>query len=241
MDASPLKKLSAELRNAIYELVLTQDRPINLSVIKEKKVKGLAKEKYNNRRIPSTFLALTTTCRAIRADTRHMFYFVNDFIVGRQGMNVIPAHARTPFRNIRAATKEHMNCIHSFLDQIGTENATAIRRITFRLDIGIHPYGIFGDLKAVGRALIAQLRALAEEIPFRHAGVTLVFGPVGRWSGGSKFLTERTVFFASEAADWSKILSSKLKGKAMLSGHHQDILDFAEEMREQAEARAVGD
>ncbi|KAF2765370.1 hypothetical protein EJ03DRAFT_354950 [Teratosphaeria nubilosa] len=240
MDASPLQKLPAELRNDIYELVLTQNRPINLSVGK-KKDECLAKLDYNNRRISPNFLAITTTCRTIRADTRQMFYFVNDFVVGRQGMDKIPADAAMP-NKIRAFTNNHMARINRFLCTIGTENATSIGSITFRLDIGIHPYDSapFGDLKAVGRALISELRALAGDIPLRRAAVTLVFTQVDRWSD-SNMLTEQTVNFASEAADWAKMLSKKMKNRAMLSWHFQEIMEFVEEMLEQAEARAIGD
>ncbi|KAK5733748.1 hypothetical protein LTR17_009452 [Elasticomyces elasticus] len=62
MDKSPFQKLSAELRNAIWELVLEPGKPLIL----------------NHRRAAAP-PALTATCQQIRAETIEAFY--NDRVV----------------------------------------------------------------------------------------------------------------------------------------------------------------
>lgn len=64
MEASPLNKLPAELRNQIYELTMYRRKAINL--VANTKLRSLKA----TTRVP---IALTVTCREIRKDTRSMF------------------------------------------------------------------------------------------------------------------------------------------------------------------------
>lgn len=64
MEASPLNKLPAELRNRIYELAIHRRKDINL--VANTKLRSLKA----TTRVP---IALTVTCREIRKDTRSMF------------------------------------------------------------------------------------------------------------------------------------------------------------------------
>ncbi|KAK4546437.1 hypothetical protein LTR36_002114 [Oleoguttula mirabilis] len=70
MEASPLKKLPAELRNRIYELALYQRDAITL----------VADDKTNTLHATAkTSIALTFTCHEVRRDTLSMFYAINKF------------------------------------------------------------------------------------------------------------------------------------------------------------------
>ena len=67
MDASPLKKLPPELRNRIYERVLS--RPNGVQV----RMKGDEPRAYYSSR------ALAATCRAVRSEALGIFWSINDF------------------------------------------------------------------------------------------------------------------------------------------------------------------
>ena len=62
----PFLRLPAELRNKIYSLVLTTERPILVSTPRRFKAKSM--------------LALLSVCKQIRDEAREMFYAGNEFI-----------------------------------------------------------------------------------------------------------------------------------------------------------------
>lgn len=70
MENSPFNELSAELRIAIYELVLVDDRVVNISISNE------PLEAPSN---PKNRLALTETCKQMRAETMPIFLGCNGF------------------------------------------------------------------------------------------------------------------------------------------------------------------
>ncbi|KXS98586.1 hypothetical protein AC578_4314 [Pseudocercospora eumusae] len=69
MDTSPFNKLSAELRNEIYELALSFEEPILITKTSHSRLESSVKQ-------PT---ALLQTCRQIRAETTKMFYANNVF------------------------------------------------------------------------------------------------------------------------------------------------------------------
>lgn len=74
MDQSPLKKIAPELRNQIYELVLTASGPIAFR-FSEKDQTWICdlKHRYGD------LLAITETCRAIHSECKEMVYALNTF------------------------------------------------------------------------------------------------------------------------------------------------------------------
>ncbi|KAK4544186.1 hypothetical protein LTR36_004396 [Oleoguttula mirabilis] len=64
MDRSPLAKLSPELRNSIWKLLVTEDEPLQVSVT-----------------LPTTVVPppITKVCRQIRSECHLMFYAMNTF------------------------------------------------------------------------------------------------------------------------------------------------------------------
>ena len=74
MEASPFAKLSAEIRNMIYEHALRVPIPIVLEADERC-------ENFPSKSVPASVNALTKTCREIRLDTTEMFYALNDFTI----------------------------------------------------------------------------------------------------------------------------------------------------------------
>ncbi|KAK5116336.1 hypothetical protein LTR85_009308 [Meristemomyces frigidus] len=89
MDESPLARLPPELRNRIYELALTRELPIDVSVNNNYKLPS-GPYQASARSGPPTlwvkeavmdgYLGLTKTCRSIRAETLKLFYAMNSFV-----------------------------------------------------------------------------------------------------------------------------------------------------------------
>lgn len=76
METSRLGKLSAEIRNHIYELALTQDEPINITS-NEVPFGRQRLSRYNKNQHP---LALALTCRQAHHECLQLFYASNSFI-----------------------------------------------------------------------------------------------------------------------------------------------------------------
>lgn len=86
MDAAPLQKLPAELRNRIYELALYCPRGIVLDPDRYRPAfwengKLLYRNDYDDPASTHFTLALPATCRQLRADTHMMFYAINKFTI----------------------------------------------------------------------------------------------------------------------------------------------------------------
>ncbi|CAK1366563.1 unnamed protein product [Cercospora beticola] len=69
MENSPLNKLSAELRNEIYELVLAQDKPLVIC------------SEHPDPNSTAVQPPLTRVCRQIRAEALGLFYHCNTFLI----------------------------------------------------------------------------------------------------------------------------------------------------------------
>ncbi|GIZ47088.1 hypothetical protein CKM354_001018900 [Cercospora kikuchii] len=69
MENSSLNKLSAELRNEIYELVLAQDKPLVIC------------SEHPNPDSTAIQPPLTRVCRQIRAEALELFYYCNTFVI----------------------------------------------------------------------------------------------------------------------------------------------------------------
>lgn len=69
MENSSLNRLSAELRNEIYELVLAQDKPLVIC------------SEHPNPDSTAVQPPLTRVCRQIRAEALELFYYCNTFVI----------------------------------------------------------------------------------------------------------------------------------------------------------------
>ncbi|KAI7280677.1 hypothetical protein KC345_g4597 [Hortaea werneckii] len=76
MDNSPLTKLSAELRNEIYHLVLYSPEGFTIIYIGNILFDDKVLRNENHQVQP---LALTATCKALRTETLQLFYAINTF------------------------------------------------------------------------------------------------------------------------------------------------------------------
>ncbi|KAI7327538.1 hypothetical protein KC315_g7053 [Hortaea werneckii] len=73
MENSPFAKLSAELRNQIYHLVLAHSKPIGIS--SSRNGDKIWSQTARRRKL----LALTRACKAIREESIKIFYAINTF------------------------------------------------------------------------------------------------------------------------------------------------------------------
>ncbi|GIZ47085.1 hypothetical protein CKM354_001018600 [Cercospora kikuchii] len=69
MDNSPLGKLSAELRNEVYRLVVSAEKPLVVC------------KNHSAPELSAVQPALTRTCRQIREESLGMFYHANTFVM----------------------------------------------------------------------------------------------------------------------------------------------------------------
>ncbi|GAB1732539.1 hypothetical protein NU195Hw_g5586t1 [Hortaea werneckii] len=121
LDASPLAKLPAELRNKIYYDVLLQEDNIKLSFEpagNNQKSRVVVRESGHQRQL----LALTFTCKPLRRETHDLFFALNTFEIS------VP--------ETRAGSGTSSIPIHRFLDGVTTLSArSAIKSIA--LNIGL--------------------------------------------------------------------------------------------------------
>lgn len=80
MDASPLNKLPAELRNNIYELALHNPGGIDIDVMFANKI--------ITAQASQQLLALTETCKQIRQESLPLFYATNTFSFATSDLDI---------------------------------------------------------------------------------------------------------------------------------------------------------
>ncbi|KAI7277425.1 hypothetical protein KC345_g6605 [Hortaea werneckii] len=157
MDASPLAKLPAELRNNIYHEVLLQEDTIKLSFEpagNNKKPRVL----LSGSRQQHQMLALTFTCKPLRRETQDLFFALNSFEIS------VP--------ETRAGTGTSSIPIHRFLDGVTTLSArSAIKSVT--LNIGQYYLGektLLGALTDLKRNLLTTYPCLPLRVRATVAG-----------------------------------------------------------------------
>lgn len=132
MDNSPFARLSAELRNKIYEFVLVEIKP-----------------RVELHQFPSSN-NLTKTCRQIRRESSLIFWSSNHFLeYDARDWDLI---------RIRA----HPRCARTalLLNSLGKEVASCIKCLTLVLDVGIlyKFHGLESGGKKLGEARAAERR-----------------------------------------------------------------------------------
>ncbi|EME79161.1 uncharacterized protein MYCFIDRAFT_79718 [Pseudocercospora fijiensis CIRAD86] len=109
MDSSPLAKLSAELRNEIYELALSFEDTITVT--------GTSASSDLECSIGHP-TALIQTCRQIRSEATRMFYANNTFHIGGSGSSD------------SVEVTDAFSVLQRFSHTIGLHNSKAIKRIS---------------------------------------------------------------------------------------------------------------
>jgi len=112
MDSSLLAMLPAELRDTIYKFVLTQSWPIRITAAGNK---GLRKESGTVNKTHCTLVALTKTCKQLRAEAGPLFFSQNTFTV----------------LAVSSAT------LRMFCEAIGSRNTSALRTVIVDVE---YPY-----------------------------------------------------------------------------------------------------
>jgi hypothetical protein len=208
MDASPLSRLPAEIRNIIYKLALQSSSTLKLaySCIRDSAFRAeLPLLDFDNRR---NITALTRTCRAIRAESTQLFYSINTFQIS------IPVFASPT--NLRRALK-------GFFAGIAPHHISAMRSIVVDLGTGYTP----GGCQRFGVPL-AALRAQQTKYPHCNFTVRLTCGvrtsshrksiklavevPMQAYPGNWAEIVEDVVARSSKAGQMTPILAHELLG-----------------------------
>lgn len=158
MNASPLAKLLAELRNNIYYDVLFQEDDIKLSFEpagNNQKSRVVVRESGHQRQL----LALTFTCKPLRRETHDLFFALNSFEI------LVP--------ETRAGSGASSIPIHRFLDGVTTLSArSAIKSVT--LNIGryhLPDKNLLGALTDLKRNLLTTYPCLPLRVRATVAGL----------------------------------------------------------------------
>ncbi|KAI7204232.1 hypothetical protein KC343_g11842 [Hortaea werneckii] len=141
MDASPLSKLPPELRNMVYHEVLRREDPIvlffnqwdDLEEISEVRLwndvyrwKDTLRGRSKKIECTRNMMSLTATCKALRQETRDLFFAVNSFTI-----EVTDLEGEFP----RFSKDTASDPVELFLKHISTSSAiSAVKSIT--LDLG---------------------------------------------------------------------------------------------------------
>lgn len=145
MDDSPFGKLSPELRNAIYSLVLPFDHPFEITAEQDSHKLRIADGDAQMQP-----LAITAVCRQIRGETKQMFYHLNSFHIQLR-------------KHKPVSRRDEAGLLQKFWDGIGDTNAAALCRITVDLQRSYYARNLrgCGNIKHQLRAL----RAFAKRNP----------------------------------------------------------------------------
>lgn len=147
MDNSLFGSLSAELRNKIYEDVLTADKGITLDCSDSAMAFSIKAPAI----LPN--IALTQTCREIRQETRKMYYFLNPLTIitsistGRSDKEKFP----------RWEVRSNVN---AFQRLIGKEHFAEIRKVQIKVQARKHTEKGFKGSYHRDQQLIYDIRSM---------------------------------------------------------------------------------
>ena len=178
MDASPLAKLPAELRNRVYHEVLCQEDPIVLIFERRHERQEMLKGRMDLPTLPrpsedsgvasrgqlkdlermSNRMAITATCKPLRQETRDLFFAINSFEIR------VPLFEDAPLGDCKDTADELLEC---FLELLSTRSAiSAVKSITFDL-------GFVLVWPEESRPLYDMVTGLNQEFLKRYPGLAL--------------------------------------------------------------------
>lgn len=124
MEKSPLRRLSPELRNQIYELTFTGSEGITIDCRGSKSRGSTSTGRYKKFTFTAPLISLTRTCQQIRMETCKLFY-------ARQPITIInpafPSNRHSPV--IFPGSNVRRN-IHAYQRLIGESQLAEVRQVT---------------------------------------------------------------------------------------------------------------
>lgn len=187
MDDSSLGKLSAEIRNAIYSLVVTHDAPYRVTA--DRKGDKLCTEKRCAQQQP---LALSATCRQMRNETMQTIYHVNTFDINIFNIRHM--------QSTDGGRTSETGILQRFCAGLGPLNASALRsiKVTFR-SAAFYRDGMESEFISI-RHKMPLLRALRASIPDCEIVARFIWEEFNdevteaEWQGDQKLLAPRVAF-----------------------------------------------
>ncbi|KAK0264399.1 hypothetical protein B0A54_17928 [Friedmanniomyces endolithicus] len=170
MDDSPLRRLSPELRNRIYELALHVPGRSGIKV-------RLGKRGAQVKNAP---LALTKVCREIRADTVKMFYAVNSFTVYTKMFDEMEEEEGTDGpMDAAGAAEMPIDRTWSWFAQFGEKNPRMAKRVIINLGTLDANEGNAGGWLTIAWGATTYLTSPSEDNPlFPTAGPAPAFSTI---------------------------------------------------------------
>ena len=216
MDSSSLGKLPAELRNRIYEMVLTQSEPIQLRTVWGCRFRPRYMQQPQ-------LVSLFSVCRQTQQECASLFYSQNGFMVPQTTMN------------------GYKHSLKSFIAAIGPRNADSLRKVTVQMN-AIHQHEVFQPTGRVEKILSQQLHSL-EEMSLAHPRLRVLCA-INMFHYGESESEEVDVEL--NMTDWNsskekarKMLEPFMRnegqptGKALTAKYLMKILDQYESVREE--------
>ncbi|KAK5746003.1 hypothetical protein LTR17_001133 [Elasticomyces elasticus] len=118
MDNSPLARLPRELRDVIYEMVSRQEKPISFNY----QSRSGGGSRYLHAHLDHCHaLAITTTCKAVHAETSQLVFSCNVF-----QMRSTAYKERSQIRNVRQGVFEELT---KMVALIGLKNAAVMKGV----------------------------------------------------------------------------------------------------------------
>ena len=146
MDASPFRKLPAELRNRIYEFALQQTASV--AICMRSSSPKLQPLRFRN------LLALTTTCKEIREQASGILYAVNHFELIAEPVALLgKADAGLKFVEFKFS-------LHKWIRSIGQRSSSSLRHV--ELDVGLIRRRIWSRGQVFRQHIEILLSALAD-------------------------------------------------------------------------------
>ena len=158
MDASPLGRLPAELRNRIYELVLIFPTFIEIEPSSQHAERPKAPELLGSN--PNTF-ALVKTCKQVHSESSAIIYADNTFDF---------SDWEQPSQSLR--------CFNDFIHEIGLTNTAALRAIEF----GVNARKINCNREDQPETIAENIKRMPTEMPACtfHLSFGCVYNDLGR-------------------------------------------------------------
>ncbi|KAK3648970.1 hypothetical protein LTR56_007102 [Elasticomyces elasticus] len=158
MDDSALSKIPAELRNRISELALYQPNGVHLDLYTRKEQRSI---------LPTALLALTATCKQMRAETHDMLFTINNFTILTSYFHNMPMNMICLYDD---SSEPYRADVHDRLLALVCGLRPMLRH-TMDLKISLGEIAIeYGEVEFMGKALNLALDRLID--PCRSGRVT---------------------------------------------------------------------
>jgi hypothetical protein len=160
MQDSPLRRLSPELRNRIYEMTFTSGDGITIDCRGEKDLDSTNKGFSKKITTSSSCIALTRTCHQIRQESLKMYYFLSPLTIRMSATiegSSLANEGREGFQRFPCRLRSHLNAYGRI---IGKEQFSEIRDVEFVISDRKTDHQFMATPRGTDRDTIGTIQAL---------------------------------------------------------------------------------